>query len=116
MMGTPCEFMLLNSGPLPLREGIDFARVNSTAGNVPQQLATLRKMLDTNEPRGVTPLTERVRDIYQRIRQEHSALVAAGQRVILVIATDGLPTSPGCSTSLRTDREAFVQSLRKLML
>lgn len=58
-----------------------------------EALDALRRMLDTTYPNGPTPLARRLDEIYERIRGQHAELVGRGQRVVLVVATDGLPTA-----------------------
>lgn len=109
-VGTPCEFVLLNPGPGPMEEGRDFVRMDGG----PDAVASLQAMLDRTGPRGVTPLADRLQEIYHRIRTEHEELVRRGQRVVLVIATDGLPTSADSGRSTEADRRSVVQALRRL--
>jgi len=113
-LGVPCEFVLLNPGPPPLREGIDFVRLDPAQHR--GSIASLRQMLDTNGPRGVTPLADRIAEIYARVKTEHAALVAAGQYIMLCIATDGMPTAAHNQRSTSQDRDVFVRQLRRLMV
>lgn len=72
------------------------------------------RFLDNNGPKGVTPLASRLTDIRRRIEVERRELMTTGQRVVLVIATDGLPTSPYGGQSNQQDRRDLVQALRAL--
>jgi len=117
-VGTPCEYFLLNPisrRPSGLfRDGVDFVRVDSEAGDHVEQRRRLQHMLVSTGPRGPTPLSSLLSEIYARVEREHSALVRAGQRVIIVIATDGLPTSETSGQSSPLDRKTFVEVLRHL--
>lgn len=113
-LGVPCEFMLLNCGPPPLREGIDFVRIDP--GRQQGDMQSLVRMLDSTGPNGTTPLADRVADICQRVHSEHADLVQAGQHIMLTIATDGLPTAKHTTQSTDHERKQFVQQLRRLML
>merc|ERR1711920_575056 len=64
-------------------------------------------------PSGLTPLTDHIREIHTIISSMQSSLQAQGNRVVVVLATDGLPTNAFAET---TDyvKEEFVQSLRSL--
>lgn len=64
-------------------------------------------------PSGLTPLTDHIREIHTIISSMQSSLQAQGNRVVVVLATDGLPTNEFAET---TDyvKEEFVQSLRSL--
>jgi len=73
-------------------------------------------MLDSSGPTGVTPLSQRVEEIYTRVSMQHADLVARGQRVILTVVTDGLPTAPCSNRTTPADKSCFVDSLRRLML
>mmetsp|Transcript_848 Transcript_848/g.1894 ORF Transcript_848/g.1894 Transcript_848/m.1894 type:complete len:328 (+) Transcript_848:1-984(+) len=112
-IGTPCEFVLLNAPPGPrnsaqgLQGGVDFLRVDPLAGDVHAQCLQLDGMLNRVQPSGQTPLVRRLREIHTRISQEQEALVCAGQRVLIVVVTDGLPTEP---------RAHFVEILRRMAI
>jgi len=99
-IGTPCEFVLLNSpvGPRAqasgFQEGLDLLRVDPSLGDVQAQCARLEAMLSHVQPAGQTPLVRRLSELYKRIQRERDDLIQAGQRVVLVIATDGRPTEP----------------------
>jgi len=118
-LGTPAEFVLLN--PLSpggtLEEGIDFQRVDPTGADGPKggevQLATLEKMLHSTAPRGATPLTDRLRKIRNRILPEGREIARRGQKVILVIATDGLPTPVRGGGATRAEMHALGEELRR---
>jgi hypothetical protein len=114
MMGTPCEFRLLNTAPPPLREGVDFARLNNKEStvSVQEQLATLSTMLNRVVPQGGTPIAQRLDDVYTRIKQDHRELAGLGQRVVVVLATDGCPTSNG--KSAHAAKQEVVQCIKKL--
>lgn len=124
-IGTPCEFVLLNPGPAPLLEGRDFVCLDAGGGRgrggglPPSQVAAavepLSRMLDCNGPRGVTPVADRLDEIHQRVRGEYADLAGRGQRVVLVIATDGLPTSAQSGQSTEADRRRMVSALKRLM-
>jgi len=94
-LGTPCEFVLLNPAARgeQLEEGIDFVRTSPDEGDGEAQLANLAKMLNSTSPKGTTPLSDRLRKIYARIAPEARDLARLGQKIVLVIVTDGLPTS-----------------------
>jgi len=115
-IGCPCEFLLLNPGPPPLREGVGYARLDPLHGDVQRQLSVLGRMLESNIPTGATPLSQRVEEIHARVSTNHADLVARGQRVMLTVATDGLPTSASSNRSTPEDRSLFVETLRHLML
>lgn len=117
-IGTPCEFLLLNPpskrDPSALREGVDYAVVDAASGVPEHQVSALRKMLERTQPRGPTPLYDRLSEIYSRVSQESSELANSGQRIVLVIATDGLPTGAYSGTCTDADRRRLIQQLRKL--
>lgn len=118
LLGTPCEFVLLN--PLArgeqLEPGVDYQRIDTALSACESQLEALRSMLSLTGPRGVTPLTDRLKKIRARLRPEAPELARRGQRVVLVLATDGLPTSTRSAQSGDSERRELVRELRTLSL
>mmetsp|Transcript_65054 Transcript_65054/g.96091 ORF Transcript_65054/g.96091 Transcript_65054/m.96091 type:complete len:115 (-) Transcript_65054:22-366(-) len=65
------------------------------------------------KPGGVTPLTRHIWEIQQSIQETAPQLVANGQKVVIVLATDGLPTDEqGYGGECITDE--FVRALKSL--
>eukprot|EP00746_Dinoflagellata_sp_MGD_P086953 gnl/MRDRNA2_/MRDRNA2_34476_c0_seq1.p1 gnl/MRDRNA2_/MRDRNA2_34476_c0~~gnl/MRDRNA2_/MRDRNA2_34476_c0_seq1.p1 ORF type:complete len:454 (+),score=59.24 gnl/MRDRNA2_/MRDRNA2_34476_c0_seq1:119-1480(+) len=99
--GTPCEFVLLNSAtPNQPQEQRDFFRVFSAT-----DVEGLQRFLDRNPPRGSTPLAERIDGLRQRLAGSYSSSSADGRKIMLTIATDGVPNG---------NRGTFVQALRRI--
>jgi hypothetical protein len=61
-------------------------------------------------PSGATPLIDRLIEIHDAVTEITPQLVNSGQKVALIIATDGLPTIGGRHNS--TVRNQFVETLR----
>mmetsp|Transcript_119078 Transcript_119078/g.297102 ORF Transcript_119078/g.297102 Transcript_119078/m.297102 type:complete len:345 (-) Transcript_119078:80-1114(-) len=118
--GTPCEFVLLNPPSHPeRREGVDFAVVDasrSSASAVREQVEGVRRMLDQTQPGGVTPTADRLSELHRRISHERMDLAARGQRVVLVVVTDGLPTKATSNRPTQEDKRVLVEALRKMTL
>lgn len=112
--GTPCEFVLLNPGLGGPVEGRDFVRINAGSGDSSSSIRSLERMLANSGPNGPTPLTDRLQEIHQRIRAQHEDLARNGQRVVLVIATDGIPTSAHSAHSSDSHKRQLVEALRRL--
>mmetsp|Transcript_75922 Transcript_75922/g.246373 ORF Transcript_75922/g.246373 Transcript_75922/m.246373 type:complete len:409 (-) Transcript_75922:316-1542(-) len=117
-VGTPCEFVLLNSWSRVqgsgMQEGRDCLHIDRSLGDVAAQLQQLSTLLRNNGPRGVTPLVARLDEIHQRVYAEAPGLAQRGQLVFLTIVTDGLPTSPYSGTSTDADKQSFISTLRNL--
>jgi hypothetical protein len=64
-------------------------------------------------PSGVTPLTEHVREIRENVLTMREQLMDAGQKVAIILATDGLP-SDNFGVSNASTRAEFEASLRSL--
>ena len=65
-------------------------------------------------PSGFTPLRERIMELHDSIYPMADILKSAGQKAVVVIATDGTPTDEsGYATDFVTD--AFVKALRQLL-
>mmetsp|Transcript_975 Transcript_975/g.2762 ORF Transcript_975/g.2762 Transcript_975/m.2762 type:complete len:489 (-) Transcript_975:159-1625(-) len=106
-LGVPCEFVLLNS-PAPAAPvyGRDILRVDPQAGDGNAQVSATKRALCAIRPSGGTPLADRLEGIRMRLHQNSAELMQSGRKVILIIATDGLPDS----------RTMLVQALRRIMV
>jgi len=117
-VGTPCEFVLLNSmgrGPgQPMQEGRDYVHIDRNHGPETSQLEELRALLANNGPRGVTPITARLEDIRCRTQAEFAALSQKRQMVFLTIVTDGLPTTQFSGDSTPQDKKVMMEAMRSL--
>lgn len=115
-VGTPAQFMILNSAyrGQASEEGKDFVRVDRSQGGEHPQVEALKNMLELNPPRGVTPITEKLGEITQLVRDEAPGLAQRGQMVFLTIATDGLPTSLMSGQSSPKDQTDMTQAMRRL--
>merc|ERR1711862_101704 len=71
-------------------------------------------MLDATSPGGPTPISNRLQEIHSRISYQYRDLRERRQRVVLVIATDGLPTSAYSGTSTAHDMHVMVELLKRL--
>lgn len=114
-LGTSAEFVLLN-GPYNnpnstgLEEGIDYQKVDPALGNGDEQVRQVEKMLMSTQPKGCTPLTDRLQRIRNQILPQARDLAINGQKVIIVVATDGMPTTPYG----QIDQQRFCQELRRI--
>jgi len=103
-LGAPTHFHLLN----PTSEGQffsiacadDYSAVGQ-AGN-PCDLQTLKRVMETS-PTGTTPLTEALQQIIRLIQPGAEKINMLGQKVVIVLATDGRPNDP--NTFLRALQE-----------
>jgi len=66
--------------------------------------ATALQKLMSSSPTGTTPLTEALITICSMLEPAADKLISLGQKVVVVVATDGLPNS----------KETFIQALRRL--
>mmetsp|Transcript_81742 Transcript_81742/g.205686 ORF Transcript_81742/g.205686 Transcript_81742/m.205686 type:complete len:400 (-) Transcript_81742:156-1355(-) len=118
-VGTPCEFILLNSmgrtSGSPMVEGRDCIHIDRPHGPETSQLQELRELLMNNGPSPGTPIVERLQDIQHRIQANFSALAQARQMIFLTIVTDGLPTSRGSGQSgWVKDTKRTIETMRSL--
>merc|ERR1712118_253545 len=72
------------------------------------------RMLDATQQGGLTPLKDRLEEIYHRIQAQHAELAENGQRIVLVIATDGLPASATSSATTSRHKSELVEILKRL--
>jgi len=119
-MGVPCEFVVLNSpaghqssadGFAP---GVDFFSLDASKGDVQVQLVQLRQMLMSVRPCGATPLRQRLQQIQQHLQINHASLIQQGRRIVLVMATDGLPTSAGSYAPTDIAKKELVYGIREI--
>jgi Mg-chelatase subunit ChlD len=111
---APTTFRMLNDpavGPNSQQFGIaeNSLDKNVILGEVQRAI----EIMKTAQPGGVTPLVEHILDIQQSVTELAPKLRADGCRVVIVLATDGLPTDDrGCGG--QAIQEQFVQALRGL--
>jgi hypothetical protein len=85
----------------------------ATSKSIEQEVANAISIIKRTKPNGVTPLTYHLQTISNRIEAMESVLRKQGQKAVVVIATDGLPSDDrGNVTDLV--RLEFVDALKRL--
>jgi Mg-chelatase subunit ChlD len=113
LLKSPTVFRLLND-PGRVVGPQQFSIGENGAESIDDDLALALQTISDASPRGVTPLTEHVREIRANISSMSESLQQEGTRVAIILVTDGLPTdSQGrCDANTKSD---FVESLRSLL-
>ena len=111
---APCVLQLLNPG----HEGKQFMSCsNSCYPRIfRQQVSATWRTIERSHPqskRSRTPLTEYIYQIHARIVDEADRLCAKGQRICIILVTDGLPSDNPYGAH-GGPREAFRQALNSL--
>ena len=86
------DFRLLNCGTGHFRIPRTFGHHRKRASMDDVQHA--QKILSRAKPRGVTPLTKRLASVRKELEQSVLPKLPRGQKVAIILATDGLPTNP----------------------
>lgn len=112
LLEAPTVFRLLNdpgrmAGPQQFsvgERGVDF---------IDDDLKTALTTIRTVSPSGVTPLSDHVREIRSNVMAMKDQLAEMGQKVVIVLATDGLPSNP-YGVSGQTELTEFKNAIRSL--
>lgn len=112
LLGAPTVFRLLND-PGRMAGPQQFSIGERGLEHISEDLAIAMNTIQTASPSGVTPLTEHVREIRANVVEMKDKLSETGQKVVIVLATDGLPSDRNGVSSNQQLRE-FKNSLRSL--
>jgi hypothetical protein len=86
---------------------------NASDKSIEQEVAEAVRIARQTDPNGVTPLTGHLEVIYARVQQMESQLRSQGQKAVVVIATDGLPTDENGDSSYAASA-AFMDVVKRL--
>jgi len=78
-----------------------------------EEIENVRQIMHNSKPFGSTPLTGHIIDIGDRIAEMEPMMREKGLDAVVIIATDGLPTSPEGETSDAVNNE-FISALSRL--
>lgn len=113
LLFLPTIFRFLNN-PGARVGGQQLSVAEYSLNNVQGEQDTMRTAMGKASPEGFTPLRDRIMELHNSIHSMTHILKDAGQKAVVVIATDGKPTDEsGYSTDYVTD--AFVTALRRLL-
>jgi hypothetical protein len=90
-----------------------FSIAEDKARSAREEIQSVKKIMQSTKPFGATPLTDHLIGISDRISEMASAMRHAGLQAVVVIATDGLPTSHEGETSDEIN-DAFINALSRL--
>jgi hypothetical protein len=116
LLQAPTVFRLLNDPGRrvgPQQFSIAEQRQTTGADGIAEELQTAITTMQRASPSGCTPLAEHVREIRANLLAMLPALTETGQKVAVVLATDGLPTD-AFGVSSGATRAEFETSLRSL--
>lgn len=111
LLRAPTVFRLLND-PGRISGPQQFSIAERGEENLDEDLAIALQTMRSS-PNGTTPLAEHVREIRENIRSLEPSLIQDGTKVVIVLATDGLPTDYRGLCDHRTKQE-FIDALRTL--
>lgn len=89
-LGAPTCFRLMNDPGITV--GAQQFSVAEDPENIIQDMHEAQRIIRTARPGGCTPLTSHILEIQHEVKNLAPALRANGQRVVVCVATDGLPT------------------------
>ena len=112
LLKAPTVFRLLND-PGRIVGPQQFSIGENGTHTIDNDLAVALRTIKNVSPGGVTPLAEHVREIRSNILSMDQSLRQDGTKVVVVLATDGLPTDSHGQCDITTKRE-FTQALRSL--
>ena len=107
ILQAPTTFRFLNPTPGAPHE--------FTVRNHDDDWAAAQAAVRQTRPEGVTPLLAELELLHDRIAKMADEMRQAGQRAVVVIATDGLPSDEYGESSPKV-QEAFAQALKQLQL
>lgn len=108
---APTTFRLLNHPGASV--GAQQFTIGDNPDHVEVEIHDAQSLMRRSKPGGCTPLTNHVLEIHREVTALTPTLRAKGQRIVIVIATDGLPTDErGYGGS--THQKEFVEALRLL--
>jgi hypothetical protein len=111
---SPTTFRMLNDPAVGANSQQFGIAMESLDGAVLQsEMARVRDIIGRTQPSGVTPLIEHILDIQQSVTEMAPKLRADGCRVVIILATDGLPTDER-GYGGKDIQQQFVQALRGL--
>ena len=113
LLQAPTHFMLLNNPPMDNRLYVQMGVAEMGHDMVDEELESLRHLLHSTTPGGVTPLTRHLHNVYALVSSMLPLLQREGQRVVVVVATDGVPTNERGQTGNGVDRD-FERALERL--
>ncbi len=112
LLEAPTVFRLLND-PGRMAGPQQFSIAERGSEFVSEDLAVALNTMQMASPAGVTPLTQHVREIRANVEAMKEELQMTGQKVVIVLATDGLPSDNYGSSNRHTLNE-FKDALRSL--
>jgi hypothetical protein len=112
---APTTFRMLNDPAVGIMNSQQFGIAMETLDDAVLQteLSRVQDIMRKSQPCGVTPLMEHILDIQQSVLELAPKLRGDGCRVVVVLATDGLPTDDRGYGGEEVQRQ-FVQALRGL--
>jgi len=113
LLEAPTRFRLLNDTGRVAGCPTEFSVAERGSLNVAEDLNVAIRAIRTASPAGCTPLAARVQEIAANVRDMAAGLRENGQRAVVVLATDGLPSNLYGQSS-RMEREEFRAALRSL--
>jgi len=112
LLNAPTVFRMLNDIPVHMGPS-QFGIADKGGAYVQQDLQVAMDVMSRASPAGVTPLSRHVREIRQDVAELAPKLVRRGQKVVVILATDGLPTDEAGNGDEFYKRD-FVDALRSL--
>jgi hypothetical protein len=91
----------------------EFSVADTDSVSIADDVVRAKHIIRKSEPGGVTPLTAHIMEIRERIRSVEHVLRSQGQRAVIVLATDGLPSNSFGESSDAVQKE-FIEALRSL--
>jgi hypothetical protein len=111
LIDAPTRFRLLNNPDGTSNTNFKQFSVAEDLNN--DQMEDAMRTIGNTRPHGCTPLTRHIQEIHRDVSEMAPELTRVGGKVVIVIATDGLPSNSQGQTSNR-DKKEFVESLRQL--
>mmetsp|Transcript_23328 Transcript_23328/g.50586 ORF Transcript_23328/g.50586 Transcript_23328/m.50586 type:complete len:393 (+) Transcript_23328:89-1267(+) len=112
LLQAPTIFRMLNdpgaaSGPQIFGVG------TNGPDNIDSDVSTALSVMLNSSPGGVTPLVQHIREIRQEVAAMAPNLTQRGQRVAIILATDGLPTDER-GIGGEVQKRLFIEAMRSL--
>lgn len=112
LLEAPTVFRLLND-PGRMVGPQQFSIAERGGDFLAEDLKVALNTMKNTQPSGVTPLSDHVREIRENVVSMKDDLLQSGQKVVIVLATDGLPSNSHGISSSHT-RNEFQNALRSL--